>query len=396
MKKGILLLLAVLLALLPLVNMALAEDFEPVEPAKQSNLPSTFSFDNPGEIKAGVFYNGVGSAEYQLVFYPQETGTYTFYIRSKGTADASFRITDKYDTTIYSVYSNARVPQITKLDLTAGKEYRIHDTHHIYWCICTNDFCFAICSPSTHAGELSGSKVVKAATCTELGIMAKTCTLCGGEADRTEIPATGHTPGEEEILLKATCIAEGAKGTKCTTCGEILTREPIPMTDHTVGKMVQTVTPTCTTAGRGEQRCTVCNTLLNTEEIAPFGHIAGAWVDLKAATCTEDGQRVQRCSQCGETMNTETVAALGHSPMDWQITREATCLESGLREKKCAFCGLSVEQEEIPALGHSYTEWETTKEATKDEEGERIRHCIHCGDTQTETIEKIPKFLGIF
>ena len=95
-------------------------------------------------------------------------------------------------------------------------------------------------------------------------------------------------------------------------------------------------------------------------------------------------------------MNTETVAAFGHSLTDWQITREAECLQSGLKEKVCSVCGVSLEREEIPALGHSYTEWETTIEATKDAEGERTRHCIHCGDTQHETIEKVPKFMGIF
>ena len=48
------------------------------------------------------------------------------------------------------------------------------------------------------------------------------------------------------------------------------------------------------------------------------------------------------------------------------------------------------------ALGHSYTDWEVTLEPTKEREGEQMRHCIRCGDTQTEKIEKLKKFLGLF
>ncbi len=95
-------------------------------------------------------------------------------------------------------------------------------------------------------------------------------------------------------------------------------------------------------------------------------------------------------------LESEKVAAVGHQAGKFETVREAECLKSGLREKKRLVCGATVESETSDALGHSYTEWETTIEATKEWEGERMRHCVHCGETQTEKIEKLPKFLGIF
>lgn len=79
-----------------------------------------------------------------------------------------------------------------------------------------------------------------------------------------------------------------------------------------------------------------------------------------------------------------------------EAVREATCTQSGLKEKRCTVCNACLESEMSPALGHTYTEWEEIAQATKQQEGERIRHCINCGDTQSQFIEKLPKFLGVF
>ena len=394
-----------ILLILSLLFGALAEDFKPKEPSfVPTELPESYSFKEAAEIEPGLLYIGQPKKNYHFKFIPEESGEYHFYLRALDELPndghgLQFGIFDLYDNYLkMNVETYNRNPVVGVFELTAGEEYRFNNDHYMSWGHFwgKTEFYFAFCSPSRHAGDISELEVIQEPTCTEPGYQATRCLLCGGEVVRAEIPATGHTPGEPVIYQDPTCLKPGLRITQCTVCGAEVAREEVPVVDHQLGAWEIEKPATCTSDGQRVQQCTVCGAVLAREDIPATGHQPGVWVDLKPVTCTADGQRAQRCAVCGETLNTETMVAFGHSPMEWQITREAGCLQSGLREKKCAVCGISLEQEEIPALGHSYTEWETTIEATKDAEGERSRHCIHCGDTQFETIEKVPKFLGIF
>lgn len=80
-------------------------------------------------------------------------------------------------------------------------------------------------------------KVVKAATCTEDGLKGKVCSVCGAVKDGGEkIPATGHTPGEWELVRKPSATQEGKKIQKCTVCGVQLGKKYIPATGSTSTK----------------------------------------------------------------------------------------------------------------------------------------------------------------
>ena len=246
-----------------------------------------------------------------------------------------------------------------------------------------------------HHKEGAYSEISRNATCTEPGEVVWPCELCGRPWKTEEIPATGHTPGEEGILQEATCLQEGLKGVTCTTCGEVLSSEPVPKAEHVPGPFTAVKKATCNEDGKNEQHCTVCNATLAAEDVPALGHTPGVWEEIKPATCLEAGERAQRCETCGETLKTETVEAFGHSPMEWAVTREAGCEQGGLREKKCAICGAVLESETTDALGHSYTEWEVLVEPTLLEEGERVFHCVRCGDTQLEKLDRI-SFFGMF
>ena len=85
----------------------------------------------------------------------------------------------------------------------------------------------------------AAATVIKAATCTEDGLKGIACSVCGAVKEGTtteKIPATGHTPGEWELVRKPSATQEGKKIQKCTVCGVQLGKKYIPATGSTSTK----------------------------------------------------------------------------------------------------------------------------------------------------------------
>lgn len=78
--------------------------------------------------------------------------------------------------------------------------------------------------------------VVTDPTCTEDGFTVYSC-HCGDSYSPDEIvPATGHTPGEWEVVAEAQIGVDGLEQQKCTVCGEIVDEKVIPaLPDYLVG-----------------------------------------------------------------------------------------------------------------------------------------------------------------
>ncbi len=73
--------------------------------------------------------------------------------------------------------------------------------------------------------ELGTAQVVlEEPSCTTAGRATAKCTKCGTEGE-IEIPATGHTAGDAEIVKGATVCASSYKVTSCTVCGTVLSSE---------------------------------------------------------------------------------------------------------------------------------------------------------------------------
>lgn len=94
--------------------------------------------------------------------------------------------------------------------------------------------------PSTCAkcGETEGEPLGHSwaeATCTD----PKTCTVCAA----AEGEALGHTEGEWEELSAASLIQPGEQRKTCTVCGEELAREEIPQKTVGIGLVSYTFTP---------------------------------------------------------------------------------------------------------------------------------------------------------
>ena len=85
---------------------------------------------------------------------------------------------------------------------------------------------------SCKEGHSYTSKVTTAATCTDSGIEAFTCTACGHSYSRT-LAATGHTAVTDQAI-PATCTNAGkTEGSHCSACNAILTAQAdIPPTGH--------------------------------------------------------------------------------------------------------------------------------------------------------------------
>ena len=294
--------LSILMMLVFAMSMGIADEFIPEEPSEFIEVPRSKVFENATRIEVGKFYGVTQegkSDESEFVFTAKESGVHYFYFRSvSGDNYMSFEITDQYANKLcdkinyYNYGKNPYVPMITEIELTAGKEYHLRKKGGVLSSGYTFIYVFAVCSPSQHVGPLTATRVVKEPTCTEPGIQAQCCALCGGETNRTTINAHGHTPGELQVFEEATCLADGEQGTTCSECGEILTRSIIPKVEHT----------------------------------------PAAWVEIRPATCTGAGVRVQYCAFCGETLKTETVEPLGHSFSEWTDNQSHYCIYCGYTE----------------------------------------------------------------
>ncbi|MBR3868772.1 MAG: dockerin type I repeat-containing protein [Clostridia bacterium] len=73
----------------------------------------------------------------------------------------------------------------------------------------------------------SYNPVVTPPTCTEKGFTTYGC-ACGDSYIDDYIDATGHTPGEWEVVKNAEIGVEGKEQKKCTGCGEVLEERAIP------------------------------------------------------------------------------------------------------------------------------------------------------------------------
>ena len=170
------------------------------------------------------------------------------------------------------------------------------------------------------AGHKYVDHAAQAATCTAVGWDAyQTCEHCDYTSYK-EIPANGHSYGENEYHWaddNATCTAS----CHCTVSG----------CDHAITETAkaareQTKAPTCT--GTGEYTYTAAfnnkrfYTQTTTAEIPAKGHTPAQAVRENeiAPTCTEAGsyEEVVCCADCGEELSRRTVKvpALGHEDAD--------------------------------------------------------------------------------
>ena len=145
------------------------------------------------------------------------------------------------------------------------------------------------------------------------------------------IPATGHAPGDEEIL-PADCTHNERIMVNCTVCGEVIEESDVPDGEAATGHdyKLKTVAATCKEEGFTANVCTICG---KTEEgskvvlpINPEAHKPVTVNVIRAATCTTSGIARMKCELCGKDLGYKTVPA-AHTWGDVKVIEAATLRE---------------------------------------------------------------------
>lgn len=252
--------------------------------------------------------------------------------------------------------------------------------------------------------------VTQEPTCTQGGVLTKTCTVCG-EKNYSEIPASHK--GTWYVTAKPRCFDDGSEQRICTVCDTIENRK-IPQIGHheleeatcIAGKKCKNChyiegvgtghvfptdwtykagfEPTCTKSGIEEHACMVCG---ETEErkISSLGHI-GDWVVSENATCTRNGKETKTCTRCNELVGTRTIYATGHQGT-WNTTLEPTCSATGKATLTCTECYNTVEKT-LSKVAHTYGDWTivTSPNCWNEQNGQKKRTCSVCNNADTAII----------
>ncbi len=177
---------------------------------------------------------------------------------------------------------------------------------------------------------------VTQATCTEIGVQERVCSVCGSK-QQSYIDAKGHSYSDWQTVREATCTEGGEQTRACSVCGAVQSRN-IAATGHTLGESAQVITEsTCTRHGQAKGTCTVCGQEVTIE--TPFAaHKYGDWYTIVQATCTEKGEREHECRECGHVERQKSLS-LGHDFSQGTVVTQATIYSTGLFEAKCSRCG---------------------------------------------------------
>lgn len=220
-------------------------------------------------------------------------------------------------------------------------------------------------------------KVEKAASCTEEGLKVLRCRECNVVLDTQTIAKEAHSYTELVETQEAACTENGYAVYKCKDCDETV-KQNIPATGHTAGEEI-TTPATDLAEGSVKQYCTECNALLKNEVLdkLPHTHNYVEEIDRQDATCSTAGYVIFECA-CGDTKR-ETLETTEHDAGTWYVRTEASCTSKGERVRKCNACSTELETEEIPIIDHTYGEWVVSGNI-------RYKECSACGNKEQEEI----------
>ncbi len=373
--------------------------------ASEADIVPGYSQREATELDAGIrYYCQASNQSMWFSFKATESAAHTvafsnlslrYYDHGGRDLTVPVMIANRYGVT--SSYSTVTVPNNNEFHPTYAQDGTTQlitfnaDADKVYF-ICVNFsassqpqdqmdgfFALSICSENAHV-LAENATVQMEATCETAGVSGYVCTLCGQMKNLTELPAIGHSFGEEVVFTAATCTTVGAKGRICANCGEREITEHLAALGHVAGQPVEVRVPTCTEDGDREYHCTVCGVLINREAVPALGHQPDEYFVSVTASCETNGLRVQYCGVCAELLHERPIMAAGHVPGSMQVVRAATCLEAGYAEQRCVTCGIVMDTEEIAALGHAPGEFVQLRPSALLQTGLMISSCQQCGE----------------
>ena len=222
-------------------------------------------------------------------------------------------------------------------------------------------------------------------TCTEQGYTTHTCSRCGDAYKDRYTAALGHNYTGKVTAPK--CETEGYTTYKCSKCKISYISDYVSPLGHS-SIPVEGKAPTCTATGLTKgYKCEVCKKVLVSQSRIPaLGHTEVTTYGYPA-TCEEKGKTDGiKCSVCSKVIKKQTtIAALGHTK-EIDEGYPATCEEKGLTEgSHCSVCDEVINaQKAIPALGHSYTT--TITNPTCEEKGYTLHTCSTCNNSYKDNL----------
>ena len=184
-----------------------------------------------------------------------------------------------------------------------------------------------------HVVRDSDIKTVKKATCSEEGVIEKTCETCGYTWTEN-IPKTEHHYVTTTTKLD-TCEEKSEYTVeKCSECGDVKsTSKKMYYSAHDYQFTSHVKEPTCTEKGEDLYTCTICGKT-ETREVPMVVHETELR-NYKAETCTEDGYTGdETCINCGKVISKgKKTYATGHSYVDTLETVYETDMSMGLTYK---------------------------------------------------------------
>lgn len=244
--------------------------------------------------------------------------------------------------------------------------------------------------------------VIESATCSEVGLESRSCSVCGYEETRA-VPAAGHSYED------AWSSDDDGHWRACSVCGA-----EEEASAHEFGGWELTVPAACTSFGLEERVCSVCG-FREGRSIPPTGH------DVLEGWRSDGTFHWKACSRCDERLEMDV-----HSPGEWQTDKPATCTEPGVESQVCSVCGYkavdpieptghdwgsllfdgSGHWRECSSCGtkgfesdHSFGSWTTVRESAVDVPGLEERSCPECGCREQREIPVIDPsnpFIDVF
>jgi DNA-directed RNA polymerase subunit RPC12/RpoP len=224
---------------------------------------------------------------------------------------------------------------------TAGRIYRVCDV-----CGYEDVQEFLPVDPDAHEWEIDWDNVKKYPSCTEAGIGAMKCNICG-VSKYGRIEPTGHNPIEIPAV-EPTCTENGmTAGSVCEWCGETLEEsEVIEALGHD-WEEVSVEGATCVKPGKATYVCTRCGEV-DTEEGILGDHTLIRWKALdKAPSCVSAAAEAYVCYYCDyvEYRANGKPDPTGHVWVKLEQISVPTCVSGALDLYACYFCDARVIKE---------------------------------------------------
>lgn len=242
---------------------------------------------------------------------------------------------------------------------------------------CSASLSYVVYAGPGYVGNNISSKVIKAATCTEIGKKEYTATF-------TINDISGH---DWEGFID--------NGNNTYTFSNTYTVE-LTALGHNCNQIVSSKNPDCENPRIDTYKCTRCDYTedIENKDNPALGHDFKNYVYNNDATCAEDGTETATCSRCEKTdTRTKEGTKLPHTPENVPEVAP-TCTEVGYTAGvRCSVCKEIISGcEEVAALGHVFKNYKDDHNGGCTMDGTETAKCERgCGATDSRELEGTAK-----